>query len=473
MLLPKFVDRVDELSFLEEQYLSKGASFVVVYGRRRVGKTELINRFIDGKPSFFFLCKKQDVSLEVGRFRDKFSESFNVHLKSAGSFEELFSEILKKIGTGEKFVIAIDEFSYWIEKDKTILSTFQVVWDEILSKNNVMLILSGSIISLMEAEVLGYKSPLYGRRTGQWDVAPLSFFALREFFPKYSVEDLVKVYSCTNAIPLYVLQFDPGRSFEENIDSAFFKKGSILYEEGEFLLMEELREVDTYLNIVLAVSQGATKLSEIASKAGVDITNILKYLKVLTRLGIIHRIKPVTLRKEKTEKTVFKVKDNFFRFWTMFVYPYNAEIERGITKFSQFGEAFNTYLGSVFESVCIEFLVRWNKREMMHFTFTKIGAEWGKMPLKQDGRNVYEIDIIALNEQTKEILFCECKWRDMVDALKIARELSEKSKYVDWNAGKRAETLAIFAKSFVSRITDFEGKRVICFDLKELEKLMD
>ncbi len=464
-MLLKFVDRREELNFLENQYSLKNASFVVIYGRRRVGKTELINKFIRTKPSFYYLCKRQNMSLELERFAEKFSEMFNVHLKAPKNFEELFSDILENIDKKKKFVIAIDEFTYWIEQDKGTLSAFQVVWDEMLSKKNVMLILSGSIVSLMETEVLGYKSPLYGRRTGQWKVSPLSFFTLKEFFPKYSPESMVKVYSCTNGIPLYLLQFDPKISFEENINSTFFQKGNILYEEGEFLLMEELRQIETYLNIILAISQGATKLSEIASKSRVDITNILKYLNVLLRLGIIKKIKPVTLRKEKTKHAVFKVSDKFFRFWTMFVYPYKAEIERGIINFANFKNEFNIYLGSVFEDVTEEYLVELNKRGALPFAFTKIGKEWGKIPLKKKGENAYDIDLVALNEQTKEILFCECKWHDNVDARKILAELKEKTKFVQWNNETRKEYFVIFAKSFKKKIKE---PNTLLFNLKQI-----
>ncbi|MCK4555222.1 MAG: ATP-binding protein, partial [Candidatus Aenigmarchaeota archaeon] len=467
-MLLKFVNRKNELKFLNRQYSSENASFVVIYGRRRVGKTLLINKFIEAKPSFYYLCKKQNLSLELERFAEKFGEAFNVHLKHPKNFEELFSDILKQIDPGKKFILTLDEFTYWIEQDKSILSTFQVIWDEMLSKKNVMLVLSGSIVSLMETEVLGYKSPLYGRRTGQWKVTPLSFFTLNEFFPKYSIEDLVMVYSCTNCIPMYLLQFDQKKSFEENINSTFFQKGNILYEEGEFLLMEELRQIETYLNIILAISHGATKLSEISSKSKVDITNILKYLKVLMRLGIIRKIKPVTLRKEKSKNAILNVSDKFFRFWTMFVCPYTTEIERGIINFANFKNEFNTYLGSVFEEVAEEYLVEQNKKGTLPFAFTKIGKEWGKSPLKKKGENAYEIDIVALNEQTKDILFCECKWQDKVDAKKILSELKEKAEFVQWNNEGRKEHYAVFAKSFKRK---FREQNVMLFDMKDFERM--
>ncbi len=468
-MILNFVNRKEELSFMESQYSSKGASFVVIYGRRRVGKTELINQFIKSKPCFYYLCKKQDMKLELERFKDKYSESLNIHLRSPQSFEDLFSEIIEKTSRKEKLVIAIDEFTYWIERDKTILSTFQVLWDELLSKKNVMLILSGSIVSLMETEVLAYKSPLYGRRTGQWNVKPLSFTTLKEFFPKYNIEDMIKVYSCTNGIPMYMLQFNQDISFPDNINATFFSKGNVLYEEGEFLLMEELREVDTYLNIVLAISQGSTRLSEIASKSGIDVTNILKYIKVLMRLGIIKKIRPVTHRKEKTKNTILKVSDKFFRFWTMFVYPHKAEIERGIINFSGFHCAFRKYLGEIFEDISEDFLVEQNKMRALPFAFTKIGKEWGKIPGAQKSAAAYEIDVVALNEQANQILFCECKWQDKVNAKKILKELKEKAKHVQWKNGNRKEYYAVIARSFKEKFTEHD---VMLFDLRDMEKTM-
>lgn len=463
-MILKFVDREEELAFLEKQYGSETPSFVVIYGRRRVGKTGLINRFAGSKPFFYYLCKRQNMALELERFREKFSDAFDVHLRSPKNFEELFSEIVEKIDPKRKFVLAIDEFTYWIEQDKGMPSTLQAVWDELLSKKNVMLILSGSIVSLMETEVLGYKSPLYGRRTGQWKVAPLGFFTLREFFPKYSIEEMVKAYSCTNCIPLYLLQFDPDKPCEENINATFFRKGNVLYEEGEFLLMEELRQTETYLNIILAVSQGSTKLSEIASKSKIDVTNIPKYLNVLMRLGIVSRIRPITMEKEGA---IFRVSDKFFRFWTAFVHPYKAEIERGIIDFARFKTEFNTYLGSVFEDVCEEYLVGQNKRSKMPFSFTKIGKEWGKIPMKKKGENTYEIDIVALNEQTKQVLFCECKWQEHVDGKRILAELKEKARHVQWNGDKRTEYYAVFAKSFKERIDE---PNAMLFGLEDLER---
>ena len=245
MILKIFVDRNDELKFLEERYKSKRPEFLIIYGRRRVGKTELIKQFIRNKPAFYFIAKKQRLNLELKRFAQTFSRKFNIWIEPSESWEDTFKEILMKIRKkiSAKFIFVIDEFSYWVERDKSILQTFQILWDEILSRFNIMLILMGSTVSLMVSDVLGYKSPLYGRRTGQWKLEPLKFYHIKEFLPNYNFEDILKVFGCTGGIPYYLIHFDNNLSLSENLKRLFFFKGGVLFEEGEILLREELREV--------------------------------------------------------------------------------------------------------------------------------------------------------------------------------------------------------------------------------------
>ena len=223
-MILNFVDRLDELGFLEERFLSGKPEFIVIYGRRRVGKTELIKQFLKDKEGFYFLARKEDLELELDRFKERFSKKFNVYLDSS-SWDELFEGISRFIGD-RRFILVIDEFSYWMEEDSKICSIFQSIWDEILSKTNCFLILCGSIFSMMES-LLSYRNPLYGRRSGQWKLSPLGFFDIKGFFPGYSVEDLVKVYGCLDGIPFYLLEFNPDFSVEENI---------LLHKEGFFSL---------------------------------------------------------------------------------------------------------------------------------------------------------------------------------------------------------------------------------------------
>ncbi|MBI2135982.1 ATP-binding protein [Candidatus Woesearchaeota archaeon] len=421
-MILKFINRERELKILEEAYRSQRPGFLPVYGRRRVGKTELIKHFIKDKAHFYFLAKKRDIALELERFRLKFSEEFNVFIPESKTWDELFEYILKQIK--EKLIIVIDEFPFWIEKDSAIISDFQHLWDETLKKKNIFLILCGSSVSIMETDVLGYKSPLYGRRTGQLEVTKLNFAEFSKFFPRWGIEDKIKGYGALDGIPFYIQEFDQDKSFFDNVRDTFWKSGSILSKEVEFLLSQELREVEVYLSILRSIFEGASTLGEIASKSNVDITNINKYLRVLIDLRYITTETPVSIEKPKRKNFVYKLTDNFFSFWFNYVYPYRDEVEIGEIKRLEaaFKKDYDRYLGYVFEEICKQQL----RSLKLPITPTKIGRWW----YKED-----EIDILCLDEtanDNKEALFIECKWKELDEksALAIIEKLKEKSKLV-------------------------------------------
>lgn len=457
-MLLKFINREVELEALEKAYSSKNPEFFVIYGRRRIGKTELIKKFIKNKTHFYYLAKKQKLSLELNEFKEKFSERFNIYLRDHSRFEDLFKEILTKINPKEKIIIVIDEFPYWIIKDEKILSEFQYLWDELLKEKNIFLIVCGSYMSIMEEKVLGKRSPLYGRRTGQLKIEPMKISELKHFLPKYGIEDLIKVYGAVGTIPFYLKEMSDSKSFLENIKDTFFNKANILNKEAEFLLNEELREVNVYFNILKAIIDGATRTSEIATKSRVDITNINKYLTTLVNLKLVKKIKPITA-PPKEKKHLYSLEDNYYRFWLSYVYPYLSEIEEDIDiplKILQ--REYSSYLGFIFEEFCHKLL------RNLKLGVNKIGMKTGTWWYKDK-----EIDLVALNDVSKEILFVECKWQDKVNAEKVLFELKEKAKYVDWNIDKRKEHYAIFAKSFKKRVKE---KNVYCFDLNDLKKVI-
>ena len=439
-MILKFVDREEELKALKSLQTA-----AIIYGRRRVGKTALIKEFIKDRKAFYFLCQKNKIEAEFERFLNKFNRTFSRYIE-AKNFEEFFESIKK-----EEMIIVLDEFSYWVEKNPEIPSLFQYIIDEILREGKIKIIFCGSLISTMES-LLSYKNPLYGRIKLKIKLEPLKFKFLKEFLPKYSLEDLIKVYSCVGGIPAYLQEFDKDLSVYENLDRLFFNKFGFLYEDAERLLKDELREPEIYFRIIESIASGETTLGKISSKAFVSITNLPKYLRTLKKMRIVKEERSV-LGKNK----MIKIADNYFRFWIKFVHPFREEIELGIFSFPE--EKFNTYLGEVFEEVCKEFLI-----ETRFFPFTKIGKWWHKDK---------EIDILALNEKTKEILFCECKWQSRVNAKKIVKELAEKASYVQWHNAERRESFAIFAKSFSKRINEFEGKKVYCFDLRDMKKLFE
>jgi AAA+ ATPase superfamily predicted ATPase len=431
---------------------------IILYGRRRVGKTELIKQFCKNKEYIYFLADKRGTILNAERFAKISAEHFGDMPPKVKNFDDVFTYIARRLN-GRKIVIVIDEFSYLVEKDNSIPSLFQLIWDEILEKKNLMLILCGSTVSMME-DLLSYKSPLYGRRTGQWKLMPLRFNESIKFFPKYSMEEKVKAYSILGGIPLYLNAFDDRKDVYTNIEEKILTKGEILYEEVEFLFREELRDYSTYLSVLEAIARGNTRLSEIANYSKIQAKDLPKYLSVLMKLDLIEKIFPVT-EKKKTKRTIYKIKDNFFDFYFRFVYPFKNELELGNTKkvMSIIKKDINAFVGKKFEDISREFLYEMNFKGLLPFRFSDIGSWWEKDK---------EIDILAFDREEKKILFCEVKWEDLSvsEAEEIFENLKKKAESVKWFNKMRKEYFCLIGK----RIKDkkyLQEKGYLVFDLDD------
>ncbi len=435
----KFFNRKQELEFLQRKYESEEAEFIVLYGRRRIGKTELLNEFSKNKKVLYFLGRIESKEDTLRRFNLILMEFFNdisLARSPLNGWDDFFLYLAEK--GKERLVLIIDEFPFIIEKFPEILSVLQDKWDFMLKKSKIMLVLCGSSISMMEKYVLDYKSPIYGRRTGQWMVDRLNIVHLKEFFPQYAFEDILTVYSVIDAIPGYLVKFDSSLSVWENIESRILSKGEFLYEEVEILLREELRDPSNYMSILSAVAGGLTSFNEIYNKTRLDKSFLSKYLFVLEKLGIIYKNQPVTLSFKGKLKAIgarYSIKDNFFDFWFRFVYNNLPELERGnsTTVAAAIQKEFPDYFGIKFESAVMELIPH-----LDIFQYTRIGKWWYKDK---------EIDIVALNENTTEILFCECKWQNRKVDVGALKELLDKAKSVDWNGDKRKEHFMFISKS--------------------------
>ncbi len=466
----KFVNRKSELDFLNKKAKEKGLQVIIIYGRRRVGKTELIKEFIKNKEAIYFLADKRGTNKNLERFADILQEYYDLPPLRMDTFEETFKLITSRTG-GKRFVVIIDEFSYLIERDPALISVFQMIIDEILKEMNLFLILCGSSMSMMEKGVLSFKSPLYGRRTGQIKLKSMNLKALKEFFPRYSIGELIETYGILGGIPAYLILFDPTKNIFDNIKETFFIKEHIFYEEPEMILKEELREPRVYFNILDAMAHGKTKLTEIANKAGINAKDSSAYINSLIRLDMVEKDYPITEKKPRTKKALYFIKDDFFIFWFRFILDNKEKIEREKTSLLLKGikEELSAHVSKCFEKVCVEFL--WAKKTV---NFTKIGRWWGVYRDRDlDERKSLEIDIVALNEETKEILFAECKWWVKRVGKDIAEELLAKAEYVDWNKKKRKEYFALFSKSgFKKSCQEFCRERgILLFDLKDIEEL--
>lgn len=454
-----FINRKDEMDFLEERYNKPGFDFFVIYGRRRIGKTELIKNFIQNKPHIYMLCNKAGTAANVSRFKQEIAKLLNEPVIATGDLEEIFSYLVPK--AKEKLVVVLDEFSYLVEKDDSVPSLFQAVIDEVLKEKNVMLIICGSSISMMES-LLGYKNPLYGRKTGHIKLDYLKFRYFKDFFPRNDIDENIRTYAILGGVPFYLDKFDPGISALENAKKEILSKKGRLYEEVDFLLREEMREPDVYKGILSAIAQGNAKVADIANRAGIKASDMDRYLKTLIMLGIIRKEIPVTEKKSK--RTLYTIDDNFFDFYSRFFEPYRSDIEMGEMRNIEenISKNFNAYTGKKFEN-----LIR--KEAIMRispFPISRTGKWWGFY--RENGqKKELEIDIVALNEQTHEILFCECKWQKNVNSEIIYQELKEKATFVNWNNKDRKEYYVVAARSF-----SIKTGHARCIDLNEIEKVL-
>lgn len=435
----KFINRERELQFLEERYLSNQAEFIIIYGKRRVGKTELIKQFIKKKPAIYFLADKRNLSeqlKELGKIIGGYFEDTILERRGFSSFLEIFEYLRKKIKN--RLVFVVDEYPYLVEVDKAITSIFQKGWDKYLKDTKIFFIICGSSVSMMEEETLIYKSPLYGRRTGQILLKPLSFYESWKFFPKTNLGKFLEIFTITGGIPSYLLQINPGFTIEENIKTKIFPNTEFLHNEVEFILKEELREPKNYLAILKAISWGKRKFGEIANETGLEKNVLTKYLDILKKLQLIEKDIPVTEKNPaKSRKGLYGISDNFFRFWFRYVYPYKSdlEIERYSEVLRKLKENFKILEAITYEKVSHEII--WRLRDKI-FPFERIGKWWDREK---------EIDIVGLNQQTKEIIFGEVKWSGKPIGVDVYKKLKEKSEFVNWMKKNRKEYYILFSKS--------------------------
>lgn len=450
--MERFIDREIELKFLNERWQSSNSQLIIIYGKRRIGKTELIKEFIKNKSSIYFICDRTTEKENLKNLGRIAGRKFNNLILVENGFNDWYQFFnFLKGSLKERIVIAIDEFPYLYSSNTAISSIFQKGWDENLKDLPIFLIICGSSVSMMLKETIYNSAPLYGRKTGQIFLKPLGFYDAWKFFPKLDFSRFLNIFSICGGIPLYLEQFSPAKSLTENLTTNVFNKNSILYNEGEILLSEELSELRIYFAILKALALGKTKFGEIINYTGLSKTSIHKYLYVLEELQLVSKEIPVTEEKpEKSRKGHYKIRDPFFNFWFKFVLPFKSEIEIGYLNevFKYFNTQFDLAVTTVYQNLCQEIL-RVKLKEC--FRFNKIGRWWDVISKVQ-----YEIDLVALDEDNNQILFGESKWSNKKIGINIFKELKEKSRFVNWNINNRKEKYILFSKSgFTDEIMEF------------------
>lgn len=443
--MEEFIDREGEMQYLQREYQRAEASFVVIYGRRRVGKTALINAFCKNKPALYFLATEEMEIANRNAFRIAVAEHIEDSLLLNATVNDwglLFEALCKKPQT-ERLVIVIDEFQYIGKANPAFPSVLQKIWDTFLNKQNVMLIVCGSLISMMMEQTLAYGSPLYGRRTGQIRLGQVPFQFYNEFYPTITdTSKLIEYYAVTGGVPKYIELFKNEDDVFSAIEKNVIERQSFLYEEPMFLLKNEVQEVGSYFSIIKAIAAGNRKLGHIASVLEMKATSLTKPLQVLSNLDIVEREVPVTEDKpENSKKGLYKIKDNFLAFWFRFIYPNRSFIEAGHPEIAmkRIKASFRVnHAAYVYEDVCRASMWTFNAEGQLPFLFDRVGRWWGNKDI--------EIDIVGLDSTTGEnIIFGECKYTEAPAGVDVLQTLQEKAKKVQWGSESRKESFILFS----------------------------
>ena len=420
-----FIGRERELKALNNLYQSDKFEFVVLYGRRRVGKTALINAFIDNKKNIYFMGVESNAKQNLENFSNSIFE-YQTGIQADTSFASFQAalEFVFRLAEKERIILALDEYPYVARASKSLASTLQMLIDKYKDTSKLMLILCGSSMSYMEDHVLAYKAPLYGRRTAQMKLLPFTFEETCRYLSNMSGEDLALMYGVVGGTPQYLLQVNDKQSVAENIKNIYLNPTSFLFEEPGNLLKQEVREPATYTAIIAAIAAGASRMSEISGKVGEDSSVCSLYIKNLISLGIVRKETPYG--EKASRKTVYSIEDNMFRFWYRFVLENNSIIARGADElaYKRIEPHLSDYMGKVFEDICSQYLWKLLLSGQCPVEFTSLGRWWGNNPMT---RSQTEIDIMG--EQDKNTaLFGECKWTNERVDLGVLETLVQRSK---------------------------------------------
>ncbi|MEN6432864.1 MAG: ATP-binding protein [Smithella sp.] len=459
-----FVNRVSELELLEKRFHSGKAEFFVLYGRRRVGKTELLARFCEGKRSIFFVS---DLGSEIS-IRTALSAAVNTTLFGPNQMNAVYStwedllHALAQAAQSERLVVVLDEFPYLVTAHPPLATILQRVWDQTLKNSQIMLILCGSYIGMMEETVLGYQAPLYGRRTAQYLLEPLHYKDARLFYPSFDLEDQVRAYAVYGGTPAYLHTIQPEQTLKENILEGVLTRGSFLYDEVRFVLQQELREPRNYFAILQAIAGGKTRLNEIKQATGIE--GATAYLDTLQQLHLVERLVSVTeTQPQKSRRGIYRLKDHYLRFWFRYVHPNRSQLERGGAQTileNQVIPEIDHFSSLTFEEVCQQFLWQAGLSGKLSFVPINIGNWWNANE---------EIDLIVMGE--RNAMLVECKWTSKPVGIDILAELERKEKIVRPELENCQIHFALCSRSgYSSQLIENAKRRqdVALFDLPEI-----
>lgn len=444
-MIQQFIGRKKELNSLERLYRQDGFQMTVIYGRRRVGKSTLLQQFIRDKRAVYYTAVRSSSQRNLELLSQRVLETLTPELQgiSFTSYEQLFS-FLTKQAQQQRTVFIIDEFPYLAEQDESLLSVLQKYIDTEWLQGQMYLILCGSSVSFMEDEVLSEKSPLFGRRTSQLRLQPFNYLESAEFVPAYTAEEKAVVYGVTGGVAKYLSLFDDAQSLDDNLKQLFFSTTGYLYEEPTNLLTQEFRNIASYNAIIEAVASGRTKMSTIADLTHMDTPKVTHAMHNLIETGIVRKEYAITDERNR-KKVKYVLADNMFRFWYQFVAPDLDIIEfgRGDVHYDNIVKPrLSNYMGEVFEEMCRYYTMLLGTSGKLACLVTKVGKWWGTNPKK---REETDIDVVGLDIRERKAILGECKYKNEILDKKIFEQLRDRNGLIDQQY--RVVQYLLFSKS--------------------------
>ena len=437
-----FIDRVADLAQLAKLYRSDRAELFVLYGRRRVGKTELLRTFCADKPHIFFIGTLNSDRDQLAAFSQAVWGFTHTSVPAGFTFPSWAAALEALTDLPGRPIVVIDEFTYLSSGNKALPSLLQKIWDETLRGTNIFLILCGSYVGMMEKEVLEYQAPLYGRRTGSNYLKPLALPAAAAFFPNYDAIRQIEAWAVLGGMPYYLSAFADATDLFGNIQQHILDPQGLLYNEPHLLLMEELREPRNYFSILRAIAHGNTKLNAIAQAAGVgDGQTVNRYLDTLQQMRIVRRIVPATeSRPEKSRKGLYVIEDAFLRFWFRYVHPSRGSLDLGLAAAvlaQRIAPTFDQYVGYAFEEAAGQHVASLARQGALPFLPERVGKWWDRAD---------EIDVVAVSEAERALLVGECKWSAHPVGTNVLADLKRKAERLREHGDWTQVAYALFAK---------------------------
>lgn len=445
-----FFGRKQEFNLLDKLYQSDGGQLLILYGRRRIGKTALLQAWCEqhlNESDYLYWMATQTSS--VNQLRD-FSQTVRRYRSpneplpttfSYDSWEDAF-EVVGQISAEKRFVLIMDEITYVMQANPELPSLIQRAWDHNLKQSNLFLILTGSLAGIIQRSVLDYQAPLYGRATAKLKLQPLSFGALSVLLPKMTTEQRVAVYTITGGIPAYIERFDDNLNILSNLRERIITPLNVMLNDAVFLLREQLDEPRNYMALLEAIANGSHKLNDIAKMAGLEKSNANKYLTVLCDLGYLQRIVPVTTHHpEQSRQGRYLFSDSYLRFYFRFLRPYLNDIERG--RFNRvinlLADHLTDFIGThTFEELCRDWLNEKAERDELPFFVDRVGHHWSRTT---------QIDVVGINWRSKHVLWGECKWgKEPIEPSVLTKLIQQSAKSLP-TEGTWQQHYAIFSRA--------------------------